>query len=181
MPCQFLAVGQPPLETFLEALHTAASLPPRATAHHNTLLPTSLPAELLATEFVFVRKDGVKGPLAPPYDGPFRVLRRSLHSFQLQIGTWLEEISTHRLKVCRAPPDTAVAVPPRRGRPPSIPIPGAKTPYQNPEETTALKIRAEQTAGPSLKKCPRGVNPIGKNPRAPTLKLVSKPTPPHPA
>jgi len=89
------------------------------------------------------------------------VLRRSLHDFQLQIGDRSEVVSTHRLKVCVSPPDITVAVLPRRGRPPLIP-PGAPTPNQKPGEKTTLKIRAEQTAGSSLKKCPKGVNPIGK-------------------
>ena len=180
LPGQFLAVGEPDLETFLTSFKSAEKIPPRATTHHNTPLPTSLPPELMAADFVLVRRDGVKGPLAPPYDGPYRVERRSLHSFQVRVGTRLEEISTHRLKVCRAPPDTAAAEPPRRGRPPRLSPPGAISPKQNPGEKTSSQNRAEQTAGSSLNQCPRGVNPIGKNPRAATLKLLSKSAPPTP-
>ena len=117
--------------------------------------------------------------MSPPYDGPFRVLLRSLHSFLLQVGPRQELISTHRLEVCHAPADTVAADPPRRGRPPKPP-PGAISPNQNPGEPTSSQNRAEQTAGLSLKKCPRGVNPIGKNPRAATLKPSSKSAPPHP-
>ena len=91
-------------------------------------------------------------PLAQPYDGPYKVIRRSLHSFQLQIGSRAEEVSTHRLKVCHAPPDTAVALPPKRGRPPNRPPPppsdGAKSPNQNPGELTSTKKLARRRGRP---------------------------------
>jgi hypothetical protein len=114
----------------------------------------------------------VSPPLTPPYDGPFKVLRRALHAFQIQIGSRSETVSTHRLKTCISPPDVTVSVPPRRGRPPLAP-PGAKTPYQNPGEKTTLKIRAEQTAASSLKKCPQGVNPKGKKSPVSDLKILT--------
>jgi hypothetical protein len=161
LPGEFLISGEPPLEEFLERIHSDALLSPRAISHKNTPLPTSLPPDLAAADFVFVRRDSTAPPLTPPYTGPFRVLRRSLHDFQLQIGDRSEVVSTHRLKICISPPDVTAAVPPRRGRPPLVP-PGATTPNQKPGEKTTLKIRAEQTAGSSLKKCPKGVNPIGK-------------------
>jgi hypothetical protein len=123
LPGQFLPVGEPPLEGFLDALRANSLKTPRPVSHKNTPLPTSLPPDLMNSEFVFVRKDGVSPPLAQPYDGPYKVIRRSLHSFQLQIGNRAEEVSTHRLKVCHAPPDTAVALPPKRGRPPNRPPP----------------------------------------------------------
>jgi transposase InsO family protein len=141
LPGQFLPVGEPPLEDFLDKLRENALKAPRPVSHKNTPLPTTLPPELMSSEFVLVRKDGVSPSLAQPYDGPYKVLRRSLHTFQLQIGTRIEEISTHRLKVCRTPPDTAAAIPPRRGRPQSKPpvSDGAKTPNQNPGELTSSK------------------------------------------
>jgi hypothetical protein len=142
LPGQFLPVGEPPLEDFLDKLRENALKAPRPVSHKNTPLPTTLPPELMSSEFVLVRKDGVSPSLAQPYDGPYKVLRRSLHTFQLQIGTRIEEVSTHRLKVCRTPPNTAAAIPPRRGRPQSKPpvSDGAKTPNQNPGELTAAAI-----------------------------------------
>ncbi|MFN9908498.1 MAG: hypothetical protein ACK56F_20610, partial [bacterium] len=59
LPGQFLQVGEPPLEEFLDALHANSLKPSRPVSHKNTQLPTSLPPELLVSEFVFVRKDGV--------------------------------------------------------------------------------------------------------------------------
>jgi len=145
LPGQFLQVGEPPLEEFLDALHANSLKPPRPVSHKNTQLPTSLPPELLISEFVFVRKDGVSPSLAQPYDGPYRVLRRSLHSFQLQVGSRTEEVSTHRLKICRAPPDTAAAEPPRRGRPQS------KPPRPTPRKKQASAPRAVAAhSGPAL-------------------------------
>ena len=153
LPGQFLPVGEPPLENFLDELRTNALKIPRPVAHKNTQLPISLPSQLLAAEMVFVRRDGVSPPLAQPYDGPYRVLRRSLHTFQLQIGNRTEEISTHRLKVCHTPSDTPAASPPRRGRPPSKPSPsdGAQTPNQNPGEPTSIKKHGKRRGRP-----PRG-------------------------
>jgi hypothetical protein len=139
LPSQFLPVGESPLEGFLDKLRASSLKTPRPVVHKNTPLPVSLPPELLMTDFVQIRKDGNSPPLSQPYDGPYRVLRHSLHSFQLQVGSKMEEVFTHQLKVCRAPADTAPAVPPRRGRPPSKPFPsvGAQTPTQNPGEPTS--------------------------------------------
>jgi hypothetical protein len=134
LPNQFLLVGEPPLEEFLSDLRESALKTPRPVLHKNTPLPTALPPAILAAEFVLVRRDGVSPPLQPVYDGPYKVLRRSLHAFELQIGSRSDTVSTHRLKACCMPPDSAAALPPRRGRPPSkpaIPI-GARTPKQNP-------------------------------------------------
>lgn len=66
-----------------------ASTPWSATAQHSTLLdntrlfaplPTSchgvpgshVPKDLLSASYVFIRADGHRGPLRPPYEGPFR-------------------------------------------------------------------------------------------------------------
>ncbi|MFN9982364.1 MAG: DDE-type integrase/transposase/recombinase, partial [bacterium] len=83
LPGQFLSVGEPPLDGFLEELHASSLKVPRPVSHKNTQLPTSLPAQLMAADFVLVRRDGVSPPLSQPYDGPYKVICRSLHSFQL--------------------------------------------------------------------------------------------------
>jgi hypothetical protein len=100
-------------------------------------------------------------PLTPPYTGPFKVLRRATHTFQVQVGNHTETISTHRLKACVSSSDTAATVPPRRGRPP-LAQPGAQSPHQNPGEKTSSKIGAEADRKVS-KKCPQSVKTIGKN------------------
>ncbi len=72
LPGQFLSVGEPPLDDFLESLRATALKSPRPVSHKNKTMPTALPPELMNTEFVFVRKDGVSTPLAQPYNGPYR-------------------------------------------------------------------------------------------------------------
>jgi transposase InsO family protein len=162
LPGEFLTTaGEPPLEEFLEKIQADALQPPRPVLHKNTPLPTALPPDLAAAEFVFIRRDSAAPPLTPPYTGPFRVLRRATHTFQVQVGTRTETISTHRLKACVSSSETAAAVPPRRGRPPLSP-PGAKSPYQNPGEKTSSKNRAEADRTVT-KKCPQSVKTKGKN------------------
>jgi hypothetical protein len=160
----FLATGEPPLEDFLDKMKADALHPPRPILHKNTDLPTALPPDLAAADFVFVRRDSVAPPLTPPYTGPFKVLRRSLHTFQVQVGNRTETISTHCLKTCISSSDTAAAEPPRRGRPP-LAQPGAQTPYQNPGEKPSSKNRAEADRRVKPKKCPQSVKTNGKNPR----------------
>jgi hypothetical protein len=89
--------------------------------------PPRLPDDLARATMVFVRRDGHVPPLQPLYDGPYAVLRRSLHHFTLRIGDKVDKVSTLRLKPCMDP-----AVLPRvRGRPPAavrfrdFPPPGA--------------------------------------------------------
>ena len=187
LPGEFLSAGEPPLEEFLAKLKTNSLQPPRPILHKNTDLPTALPPDLAAAEFVFIRRDSVAPPLTPPYTGPFKVLRRSLHTFQVQVGNRSETISTHRLKTCISSPDMAAAVPPRRGRPP-LAQPGAETPNQNPGEKTSSKNQAEADRGVKSKKCPKSVKTNGKNPRfrapisssAPSKTGFSPPFPPPP-
>jgi hypothetical protein len=164
LPGEFLTTGEPPLEEFLEKIKTDTLLSPRPVLHKNTPLPTALPPDLAEADFVFVRRDSGAPPLTPPYTGPFKVLRRSLHTFQVQVGNKTETISTHRLKSCFSSDDTTAAEPPRRGRPP-LSLPGAKTPYQNPGEKTTSKIRAEADRRVKSEKCPQSVKTNGKNPR----------------
>ncbi len=82
---------------------------------------------------MFVRRDRQVPPLQPLYDGPYTVIRRSLHFFTLRISDKVgkvDKVSTLRLKPCTDP--TALPVLPRvRGRPPAavrfrdFPPPGA--------------------------------------------------------
>jgi hypothetical protein len=56
-------------------------------------------------------------PLAPLYDGPYRVLTRSREFFRIQMGDRTDMVSTSRLKPCMDPA-IASAAPPRQGSPP---------------------------------------------------------------
>jgi hypothetical protein len=66
--------------------------------------PPLLPPELLSAPMVFVRAPPAHPPLAPAYAGPYKVLRRSPLTFQLQIGDRTDTVSVHRLKPAYLPP-----------------------------------------------------------------------------
>ena len=66
---------------------------------------------------------GHVAPLAPLYEGPYKVLSRSLKTFQLQVGKRVEVVSVQRLKPAFTADDEAPVEPPRRGRPPRQPPP----------------------------------------------------------
>ncbi len=92
--------------------------------------PLQLPDDLAHAPTVFVRRYRHVPPLQPLYDGPYTVLRRSLHHFTLRIGDKEDKVSTLRLKPCTDP--TAPPAQPRvRGRLPAavrfrdFPPPGA--------------------------------------------------------
>jgi hypothetical protein len=79
--------------------------------------PRDLPTDLAAARLVFVRRDGHVPPLTPLYEGPYSVVRRSLHHFTVKMGDREEVISKSRLKTCNDETATP-AEPRRRGRPP---------------------------------------------------------------
>ena len=53
---------------------------------------------------MLVRRDGHVLPLEPLYDGPYKVLQRSLRTFRLQIGNKQDTVSTSRLKAVQEYP-----------------------------------------------------------------------------
>ncbi len=77
-----------------------------------------------------MRRDGHVPPLQQLYDGPYTVIRRSLHHFTLRISDKEDKVSTLRLKPCTEP-TAPPALPRVRGRPPAavrfrdFPPPGA--------------------------------------------------------
>ena len=61
--------------------------------------PVRLPADLFTCSHVFVRCDAVRKPLQQPYEGPFRVLRRTSKTFTIDRAGKPEVVSIDRLKV----------------------------------------------------------------------------------
>ncbi len=98
------------------------TIPPPATA--------TAARDLAGAPTVFVRRDGHVPPLHTLYEGPYTVIRRSLHHFTLRIGDKEDKVSTLRLKPC-TDPTAPPALPRVRGRPPAtvrirdFPRPGA--------------------------------------------------------
>jgi transposase InsO family protein len=134
LPGQFLDSPEIPPKLFLEQFSKTLSAAEHATTRHNTAAarqpPPRLPDDLARATMVFVRRDGHVPPLQPLYDGPYAVIRRSLHHFTLRIGDKVDKVSTLRLKPC-TDPAAPPALPRVRGRPPAavrfrdFPPPGA--------------------------------------------------------
>ena len=105
-----------------------------------------VPPELQSAGYVFIRHDGHRAPLRPPYDGPLRVIEAGAKNFMVDMGGKPECVSVDRLKPAHLdlelPPDAAllsclpchaVAIPPsnpfkppqlaalRSSRPPATP------------------------------------------------------------
>ena len=114
-----------------------ARLRPTPTSRHGNK-PSYIPTPLRTAEFVFIRHDATRRPLQRPYNGPFRVVRRNEKDFVIDFGDRGEDtVSIDRLIPCFVDPvnPPALAVPPRRGRPPAQPpaappaqVPPAPTP-----------------------------------------------------
>jgi hypothetical protein len=97
-----------------------SGMPVRQTPHNlsdTSALPFQLPDVFLACQHVFVRRDAARPFWVPAYDGPFRVLERSLRFFCLQVGNRVEVVSSSHLKPAFISSDTTRALPLRRGRP----------------------------------------------------------------
>ncbi len=97
----------------------AGNLAPVPTNYHGHTT-TYVPQDLTKAEYVFIRQDGITGPLKPPYMGPFKVIKRSSKTFVVDYGGRPEAISIDRLKKAHVDPTRPVKteVPPKRGRPP---------------------------------------------------------------
>jgi transposase InsO family protein len=139
LPGQFLDSPEQTTADFLRQMSAALTdITPPPTRHNTAAArtpPAELPADLARAPAVFVRRDGHVPPLQPLYDGPFAVLRRSLHHFTLQLGDRVDKISTSRLKPC-TDPTAAPAAPPRRGRPPILRRPAGDDPPPLPRRVT---------------------------------------------
>ena len=79
------------LKTFMQQIQ------PVSTRHHQHRR-TYVNTDLSACPFVFVRYDGVKRSLQAPYDGPFRVVKRTNKHYTLDISGQLKVVSLDRLK-----------------------------------------------------------------------------------
>ena len=66
--------------------------------------PVHIPQDLKTASHVFIRVDSVKPPLTQPYSGPFKVLRRSNKSYEVDVRGNLSWISIDRLKPAYLPP-----------------------------------------------------------------------------
>ncbi|KAJ8389517.1 hypothetical protein AAFF_G00119070 [Aldrovandia affinis] len=99
-------------------LDSARVFAPVPTTQHG--VPTSkVPPGLRSAGYVFICHDAHRGPLQPPYDGPFRVLEHGPKHLVVDIGGRPEHVSVDRVKLAHLDVTQPVdlAIPPRRGRP----------------------------------------------------------------
>ena len=96
--------------TYLKSvMHTLQATPPRHPPSQNTAYATSALEE---ASHVFVRHDAVKKPLQQPYDGPFRVLKRSAKFYTLDLNGRQDTVSVDRLKPAHLDSHTPSLTPP---------------------------------------------------------------------
>ena len=104
-----------------------------------------MPPDLRAVNYVFIRHDAHCGPLRPPYDGPFRVLRHGNKCLVVDVGGRPETISWDRIKPANdVSKPMEVAQSPRRGRPPA----------PHPPLAVETPSTSEEAAGTSVPTCP---------------------------
>jgi len=128
LPGEFLDVPDPPSPSFLDDLRRRLDQSAPVPVRHNlTSSPPSSSgalADLLSSEFVFVRRDGHVPALTPLYEGPYRVLSKSDRVFRILIGSKADSVAVSRLKPAYLPAGAGPALPPARGRPPRALAPG---------------------------------------------------------
>ena len=83
---------------------TMAKIRPKQTTHHRRHIAYA-PPELQNCKFVFVRHDAHRTPLQCTYDGPFRVVNRSVKFFTLDLHGKLDTVSVDRFKPAFVDPD----------------------------------------------------------------------------
>ena len=112
LPAQPAAEGETPTAEVEEA-RRGQTIPTRPATRPP---PVEIPAHLAQATMVYVRK-GAKGPLAPPYSGPYKILRKGPKVFHIEVGGVEQIVTVNRLKPHTGEAAAAPAAPPRRGRP----------------------------------------------------------------
>ncbi|KAK3875588.1 hypothetical protein Pcinc_019547 [Petrolisthes cinctipes] len=145
LPGDFIATSDKPdapatvLSRLREKVGTLAPVP---TTRH-CVSPRYVPPALQNSNYVFLRRDTIRSPLAKPYEGPFRVLQRQPKTFIIDYGGRHETVSVDRLKPAHIDLDTPVQVarPRRRGRPTSqqkLPPPPSRVTRSGSRKSTNL-------------------------------------------
>jgi transposase InsO family protein/predicted aspartyl protease len=86
-----------PVEYVRELRDIISNLKPSPTEQRDSRAVFVHP-DLRTCEMVFVRVDAVRKPLQPPYDGPYRVIKRGSKVFTIQLPGRQSQISIDRLK-----------------------------------------------------------------------------------
>lgn len=67
-------------------------------SNHNTRYKSFVQGDLSSCGHVFLRNDAVSPPLTPPYDGPYKILRRKESTMIIDIRGKAQEVSLNRIK-----------------------------------------------------------------------------------
>jgi len=119
LPGEFLRAPEHPPSDFVQQLRRQPSLAPTVKAPTFAEVVACPSKQLMAAEMVFVRRGAVAPPLAPQYEGPYRVVNRGSKVFELEIGGNRDMVTVDRLKPYLGQP-MLPEQPPRRGRPPLV-------------------------------------------------------------
>ena len=125
VPGDFVASSPGPLDptALLPRIRDAVRLfVPSPTTQHGTSR-SFVPQKLGNSDFIFIRRDAHRTAFQHPYEGPFRVLRRTDKYFVIDYGGREQTVSVDRLKPAHLDTDVPAltANPRRRGRPPRQP------------------------------------------------------------
>ncbi|XP_047985006.1 uncharacterized protein LOC125225368 [Leguminivora glycinivorella] len=75
-----------------------ANLSPRPASWHIKSTPFYIPRGLETCSHVFLRVDRVRSSLEPPYEGPYKVMRRQKKFYSIDIKGKLNNVTVDRLK-----------------------------------------------------------------------------------
>ena len=131
LPGEFIHPSAPDSSTdpanFVKRLKTTMSQLQPTQVREQPQRATYLPSALTTCTHVFVRRDAVKKPLQPPYDGPYRVLDRQDKYYTLDMRGRKDTVSIDRLKPAHQDP-TPIQEPPVTPQPTTPTQPSATPP-----------------------------------------------------
>jgi transposase InsO family protein len=118
IPGQFLLDEEVPGDKMAAYMKEFPPLPLPARKLTGPATASTVPDHLMTARYVYVRRGGQGTPLAPPYSGPYQVLRPGEKVFKIAVGDKEEIVTVDRLKPHTGDGPLQAAWPPRRGRPP---------------------------------------------------------------
>ena len=82
------------VEQLKETMSSLHATPPHTTSQ----CPVHVNPDLFSQSHVFLRQDGVRAPLQPPYNGPYPIVTRTKKHFTINVKGKHETVSIDRLK-----------------------------------------------------------------------------------